>query len=443
MPFNSDPTVGSSDSTASSKQHEVPQTEELQNWLHLDARLVEVAKSIKVLGRLTWPARTAEEFLEQWRRGNARLPVVEYPKIASSEKRELLAQIRREAAGDHPIAAYVRATAKSYELAATMLENVGLPEFTELSAELYARPTDRVASSSKSHLDIANRILERTVDLRAPRVTENDYCVLPSHVRETLQARADKLFGAGQVRIELDPQLVSKAAAGASRVRIRAATCYTVLDTPQLLEHELLVHTVTMSNGRRQPYLRSLGLGSPRTTLTQEGIATFAELITNTMDLNRLRRIALRVHAIQRALDGADFIEVFKFFLAQGHSESESFLSTARVFRGGDVRGGSAFSKDTVYLAGLLSVHYFLRTVIQENRGDLIPYLFAGRLTLGDILTLEPYFHSGLVAPPAIQPDWIRNHRCLSAFLLYSNLAQDVDLSGFTLEGFARSTGDA
>ncbi|MGE3166903.1 MAG: tyrosine/phenylalanine carboxypeptidase domain-containing protein [Planctomycetota bacterium] len=411
---------------------------ELAPWVALDAQLVEVAKSIKVLGRLTWPAKTADDFLDGWRRGNPRLPQIQYPKIDVGEKRERLRQIRLQAAADHPVAAYIRATAKSYELAATMLESVGSPAFTELSAHLYARPSDRVASSPRSHLDVANRILERTADVREPAVSENDYCILPATVQRTLQARADQIFGVGQVRIELDPQLVSKAAAGASRIRIRGATCYTVLDTPQLLEHELLVHTVTMANGRRQPYLRSLGLGAPRTTLTQEGIATFAELITNTMDLNRLRRIALRVQALQLALDGANFIEVFRFFLESGHSESESFLSTARVFRGGSVHGGQAFLKDTVYLAGLLSVHYFLRTVIQENRGDLIPYLFAGRLTLGDVLALAPFFRAGFVQPPALQPDWVRNHRCLSAFLLYSNLAQDVDLSGFTLDGFAK-----
>ena len=37
------------------------------------------------------------------------------------------------------------------------------------------------------------------------------------------------------------------------------------------------------------------GLGAPRTTRTQEGLATFAEIITGAIDISRLRRIALRV----------------------------------------------------------------------------------------------------------------------------------------------------
>lgn len=59
------------------------------------------------------------------------------------------------------------------------------------------------------------------------------------------------------------------------------------------------------------------------------------------------------------ALHGANFIEVFRFFLDQGQTEAESFTSTMRVFRGAPTTGGHAFTKDTVYLHGLLSVHTF------------------------------------------------------------------------------------
>ena len=60
-------------------------------------------------------------------------------------------------------------------------------------------------------------------------------------------------------------------------------------------------------------HLNCLGLGAPRTTRNQEGIAVLAELITNSIDISRLRLIALRVMAVQGALDGADFIDIFRF----------------------------------------------------------------------------------------------------------------------------------
>ncbi len=50
------------------------------------------------------------------------------------------------------------------------------------------------------------------------------------------------------------------------------------------------------------------------------------------------------------AMAGADFIEVFRYFLDAGQSAEESFSSTQRVYRGVPTTGGAAFTKDTVYL---------------------------------------------------------------------------------------------
>ena len=75
------------------------------------------------------------------------------------------------------------------------------------------------------------------------------------------------------------------------------------------------------------------------------------------MDLSRLRRLALRIIAVKHVIEGADFVEVFRFFLRAGQSEDESARSAARVFRGGDPHGGIAFTKDVVYLHGLIGVH--------------------------------------------------------------------------------------
>ena len=57
-----------------------------------------------------------------------------------------------------------------------------------------------------------------------------------------------------------------------------------------------------------------------------------------------------RTIAIQMAVDGADFIEVYEFFLERIHSEEQAFENTRRVFRGGVLTGGAPFTKDIVYL---------------------------------------------------------------------------------------------
>ena len=90
---------------------------------------------------------------------------------------------------------------------------------------------------------------------------------------------------------------------------------------------------------------------------------------------------------VKQALDGADFIEVFRGFLDAGQSEVESYRSAARVFRGGDVRGKVCFTKDGAYLEGVMMIHVFIRKVLQEGRGELLPMLFAGRLTTADVIS--------------------------------------------------------
>src|SRR5690606_6494948 len=190
-----------------------------------------------------------------------------------------------------------------------------------------------------------------------------------------------------------------KAAAGATRIRLRAGAAYSDYDRQQLYHHEALVHSLTALNGREQPVLPSLALASPRTTATQEGLATFAEQITGSIDIERMKRLSLRIDAVAMALDGADFLEVFGYFTDAGQSPGESFASAQRVFRGVPTTGGAAFTKDAVYLRGLIGVHTFFRWALRHRKLKLCRLLFAGKMTLADVLRFEPLFGSGDEAP--------------------------------------------
>jgi len=95
--------------------------------------------------------------------------------------------------------------------------------------------------------------------------------------------------------------------------------------------------------------LPTLGSSHAGTTKTQEGLAVFSELITGTMDINRMRRLSDRMIAIQMSMEGADFLEVFQYFLEQTQgNQDQSFENTQRVFRGGVLTGGAPFTKDIV-----------------------------------------------------------------------------------------------
>jgi len=405
-----------------------------------DTRLVKAASSVKVLSSVAWSAEVMQDFMLNWRRKSRHLPIVEQRKYASQQVIDELNSVMSMTNFDHPIAKLLHATAASYRDAAVMLQNCGHPTFLELSRQIYGDHDSPVVSGGVLNYQLAEDFISLTGDLHNSLPDKaDDHCLTPFHVADVLKKEADKFFGAGKIDVVIDNHLAAKAAAGAQRVRIRGETPFAQHDVDQLLQHELFVHTATTINGRLQPRLKSLGLGSPRTTCTQEGLATFAELITASMDLSRLRRLALRIKGVGLAAGGADFIDVFEFFLNSGQSEEESFQSAARIFRGGKVSGGVYFTKDIVYLKGLFSVHTFLRKAIEARKVEYPLYLFIGRVTLGDVLHLEPWIQSGFLTQPTYMPEWVVNRNRLAAYLSYALLANKLNLSQIKLHDFGEN----
>jgi uncharacterized protein (TIGR02421 family) len=402
----------------------------------LDRRLVRVGSRIRVLGSLSFPEPVAEDFLAQWRRGAPELPIAPPIVPPAAATVETLQRICRKADRGDPLGRFVHDTAESYLKVASLLRVAGTPEFHRLSREIYGGPADPLAGTHLTQLAAADRLLAATAALaEATREHESDYFLTAESVAAALRSRLDSFFTSDRVEVVIDPNLSAKAAASATRIRLRGRTRFSQMDVDQLIEHEAFVHSATALNGRKQQKLGCLSLGAPRTTATQEGLATFAELITDAIDLARLRRIALRIRAVYLAEEGADFIEVFRFLLGAGQTENESVHSALRVFRGGDVRGRYPFTKDVVYLRGLIGVHTFLRKAIAEIRPELVSRLFVGRLTVGDTLALEEAFVRGDLQAPQYVPWWAQNIRSLAAYLSFSVMLNDIDLDRVTLDG--------
>ena len=420
----------------------------LDKTIEHDAVLVKTVQPIKILGALSWPQEVERSFLNDWRAGNPRLPTVNLEQQDYSEQIGALEHIQTQCDRGHPLDNLIFKTARSYSSAARMLGAIGTPDFTNYSIELYGKPNDNYKTQDWTALDAAEFFLDKTDELLGGFVVPPTIADIPVELfAERLQNKIDDFFVDDKVEVIIDPKLSSKAIAGSNRVRLRAGTMYSELDLDQLLEHEAHIHAATMHNGKRQPNLKILSLGAPRTTRTQEGIAVIAELMTLSLDIVRLRRIALRIKAIAMALDGADFIEVFKSFLDAGQSEEESYQSTVRCFRGGDVRGKTVFTKDTVYLKGMMEVYAFLAVAIHENRPELANALFAGRLTLGDVVELAPYFETGFLTGPHYMPAWASDLRTLASALACNAFFTRVDLTNLKLENFvlfeeAAATGD-
>lgn len=411
---------------------------DILHYAALDARMVAAVRSVRVLTAMSWPAALQRQFLEDWRRGRAALPRPEYVPEDHRERRAELDAICAEADPQHPLGLYLLRTASSWSIATRLLETLGSDEVTGHSISLFGRPGDALPGGNVSNLDAARHFISVADELDGELLVDEDTGgISASDLQAELSAILGNFFCAHPISVELDPELVSKAAAGPTRIRLRSNAVFTDYDRRQLLEHEAFVHSLTGLNGREQPYFKSLARTSARVTATQEGLATFAELITGSMDIERMKRISLRIVAIDMALQGADFIEVFRFFLAAGQNETESFSSAQRVFRGVPLTGGAAFTKDTVYLHGLLSVHTFFRWCLQHKRLRLTWWLFAGKMSLQDVFTLEPYFDSGILAGPLYLPRWVKRANGLAGNLAFSLFANRIRLDQVMVDDLA------
>src|SRR5580765_4394513 len=402
-----------------------------------DQELASIGRRIKVLKAIDWPLALEERFLDGWRRGQPKLPEApSQPKVHAAEMAALKELMRKVDRG-HPVGNWLYKTAWSYHVAASMLAGIGTPEFTRCSTLLYGRPDTRYRSQDVTNADSAQEMLAITDELVGNHKLPPVPFDIPAEAfAGMLRERIGPIFQHDDVKIVLDQTLPSKATASSKRITLRATALFSERDLAQLTEHEAFIHTLTALNGQHQPHLKVLGLGAPRTTRTQEGLATFAEIITGAMDISRLRRIALRVVMVKRALEGADFVEVFRGFLDAGQSEVESYRSAARVFRGGDPHGKVCFTKDGAYLEGVMLVHVFIRKVLQEGRGDLLPMLFVGRVTTADVIALAPFRDSGWIAPSTYLPPWARDPQRVLSIMAFSAAAQRLRLDRIDLQRF-------
>ena len=394
----------------------------------LDARMTRAAREIRLLSLVSWPASEQQKFLADHARGQAKLPAHVYPKHDFSAERVEFEAIAAAADPSHPLGIYLIESAYSWGLAAELLENLGTPKVTELSILLFGKP-DHTLPGGATMREAAGHFIGIANELDQELLAPSEQVeISATSLRLQLQASLDDYFDGRVITVELDPDLIAKAAAGATRIRLRAGAAFSDYDRHQLLQHEAFVHSLTALNGRQQTVLPSMSLSSPRTTATQEGLAVFAEQITGSIDIERMKRVSLRIEAVAMALEGADFLRVFQYFVDAGQGPVESFTSSQRVFRGVSTSGGNAFTKDTVYLRGLIGVHTFFRWALKQRKLRLCRMLFAGKMTLADVQRFEPLFDSGNLLPPRWLPEWVERANGLAGMLAFSLFANRIRL---------------
>jgi uncharacterized protein (TIGR02421 family) len=389
--------------------------------------LYQATRGIRILSHIAWPQRHRDHFL----RNNAlKLPEIVYPKFDPSETFAILARARALIQPGSAIDTWLENTAERIETSARLLCACGTPEFLEHSRTLYGSPTEVLADEASTPLDLALRFNElfdklAHVDVGAPAPA----CYLADYVAQRMRDAAELVFGKVAPVVSVVDELSANAIAGPKRIRIRRAANFSDKDILQLIQHEVYIHVSTSLNGIEQTDLKILGASHAGTTKTQEGLAVFAEFITGSMDIDRFRRLADRVLATQMAIQGADFVDIYRYFLDRSTEPGQAFENARRVFRGGVVTGGIPFTKDIVYLDGLLRVHNFLRTVVSAGRADCLQLLFCGKLDIETIPVLCELAEMGLCRPPKFLPPWAADRRFLLSYLAYSSYLNSIDLT--------------
>jgi uncharacterized protein (TIGR02421 family) len=392
------------------------------------AKLLRRAEApVRVLRSIAWPVSVEQEFFAN---GAQRPPAIEYPPFDPSPVREFVEQARALLVEDTPVDDWLLRVAEAIENGALMLSGLGTPAFCTYSKQLYGAPESPLADGQTTSLDIAQRLDGILTEYMRdpPNFGHGGYELTDEDLAVGLRQAVLKHFGEAGPEVAIVDNLASRAVAGAKYIRIRKDERFTDLDLRQLVNHEALVHIATTLNGVEQREFPILAAGHPGTTRTQEGLAVFSELITGSIDPARFARLAGRTIAIQMALDGADFMQLYQFFLERHENEQDAFDGARRVMRGGVMSGGAPFTKDSTYLFGLLSVHNFMRVAVRAGRFDCLLLLFCGKLDLEDIPALGYLAEAGLLMPPRFLHPRVADPRFLIAYLGYSAFLNAVKL---------------
>ena len=220
----------------------------------LDNAIVLAAKRINVLKALAWPIAAEARFLDNWRAGNPQLPEVSLTVPNLKKEVQLLYEIAEHCSPIDPVEKFLAETAESYAHAGEMLMAIGTLDFTKYSCKIYGRPDMKYKFQDFTPVDGAKFFLEVTDSLLGNISIQPTVFDIAAHdFAGWLKAEVEEFFEKDVVEVVLDPQISSKALAGASRIRIRGSATFSSLDKDQLLYHEAFVHTATQLNGKNNP----------------------------------------------------------------------------------------------------------------------------------------------------------------------------------------------
>jgi uncharacterized protein (TIGR02421 family) len=401
----------------------------------LSDRLVEAQRPIRILDAIKWDDTIEQAFFAA---GCRELPPVtrDYylgrplPFDPDEKRRELQVlerDVRRRLGKYNAAGQIMLRMCDEYCQVVDMLAQRGTPTFCLISERLYGSSSDSFHAGDPNLADLGHQMSSILDNLSHQTIFGQEQASVDgAEAVQILSARLGEYFKGSAVRVQLSDGIVADAAAGSDYLKIRQSARFTPRELRLLEVHEGWVHLGTTLNGQNQPICTFLSKGPPSSTITQEGLAVLTEVFAFASHPGRVRRLTNRIEGVAQAEAGANFLEVFRFFVREGYDERESYQHTMRLFRGSLPEGCGPFTKDLCYSRGFVLIYNFMRLAVSRGLVQRVPLLFCGKTNLGDIKALTHLVEEGLVVPPRYLPPPFADLQALCAWMCFANFLSSL-----------------
>lgn len=264
---------------------------------------------------------------------------------------------------------------EDYHTLLSMMENFDNVFFYDHCVKLYG--TSHQSTQNNNFL----YFIEKIPDFCVPDVSEKTF--KGEAAMNYLKNRLLETFEDTDVDVKASTSLLSDSSAGRKVLKLNPFKTYSTQALDIFLVHEGWVHLGTSLNGSAQTEHPWLSTWAPRTTFLQEGLAVLTELITGCMTHERWSKVMLRHLATSMAERGSNIQDVYAFLRHHDIGELDAFKLSLRVFRGVPLDGGMAFTKELLYLHGMVQLLYHLQLYQKDLRS-----LWVGKLSFEEHVML-------------------------------------------------------
>jgi uncharacterized protein (TIGR02421 family) len=352
---------------------------------HIDRELTEIEQSFQLLLLVSpvnpdeaWQGFRAARFTKQ--------PLFRYrllPVDPDVLKRRLFA-LDLDAIADPAMGFLLRDKRDELELQITLLSDRNLPGFRYASMRLYGAVDDVLLRVAR---DILQTVRPSETAGSGNAVNAEAFAARAHAELDRYRTTAPDLAPDVQIRTDIMGLMVSR-----GNLLISSRLSLHPERVEALIHHEVGTHMLTYYNGRQQP-LRQLYTGLADYDELQEGIAVFTEYLAGGLNAARMRLLAARVVAAHCVEHGAEFLDTFRVLVNE-----HAFMAGVAFDIAERVHQGGGFTRDLIYLRGLLRLVEYLRG------GGAVEPLFIGKIAAKHIDIIDELLARGYLRPPRLVP---------------------------------------